>query len=66
MGRLVRREPLPPDSGHDPAEYTSRRLHATSADGTQVGAWTAMASLRQMTKGFCVRNADATQPQWWR
>ena len=37
MGRLVRREPLPPDSGHDPAEYTSRRLHANSADGTQVG-----------------------------
>jgi hypothetical protein len=37
VGRLVQREPLPPDSGHDPAEYTSRRLHAPSTDGTQVG-----------------------------
>jgi hypothetical protein len=48
VGRLVRREPLPPDSSHDPAEHTSRRLHATSADGTQVGLWTIMTSQRHI------------------
>lgn len=35
IGELVHRDELPADSPHDPAEYTTRRLHATSADGTQ-------------------------------
>lgn len=36
VGRLVRKDELPADSQHAPAEYVSRRLDVTSADGTQV------------------------------
>lgn len=36
MGQLVRKDELPADSQHAPAEFTSRRLSVTSADGTQV------------------------------